>query len=124
MHSLSTGWMNGLKLFLREERPLTRGHIAYVDSPWTLSSISQAQFWKDDFATTYGDGEARESLSVVISNWNEPGVLYGKPARECTEEKIVAEVWEQMKRHMNDGGTERAQRRSAPLLGHRPRDDP
>ena len=103
MDRLSTDWMNGLKLFLREERPLFRGPISYADSPWTVSSVSQAQFWGKDFASTYGDGEVRESLSVIISNWNEPGFLFGKPARECTEEEIIAEVWEQMKRHLNDG---------------------
>ena len=104
MDRLSTDWMNGLKLFLREDLPLFRGHVGYCDSPWSVGSISQTQFWSSDFASTYGDGDARESLSVIISNWNEPGVLFGKPARECSEEEIIAEVWEQMKRHLNDRG--------------------
>ncbi|MDP1818843.1 MAG: hypothetical protein Q8K58_02995, partial [Acidimicrobiales bacterium] len=48
-----------------------------------------------DFAARYGNGEVCESPSVCISNWNEPGVLRGKPARDCTEDEIAAEVSEQ-----------------------------
>ena len=104
MQALSIGWMNGLKLFLREPTPIVRGHVYCVDSPWLISAVSQAQFWPLDFAGTYGDGTARESLSVIISNWDTPGVLFGKAARDCTPEEIIREVWEQLKRHLNDGG--------------------
>ena len=51
--------------------------------PGRSASISQAQFWPVDFAKPTATAQVRESLSVFISNWNEPGVLYGKPAREC-----------------------------------------
>ncbi|MEA2172233.1 MAG: hypothetical protein QOF76_5533 [Solirubrobacteraceae bacterium] len=104
MWNLETGWMNGMKFFLSEERPLTRGHMFYVDAPWLVTSISQSQFWPVDFANTYGDGRVRESLSAIISDWNAPGVLYGKPARECTPQEVIDEVWEQMKRHVNKPG--------------------
>jgi uncharacterized protein with NAD-binding domain and iron-sulfur cluster len=97
--------MNGMKLFLREAgHPAIKGTVAYVDSPWQLTSVSQAQFWPLDFARTYGDGRARESLSVIISRWTAPGILYGKAAEDCTEEEVIAEVWAQMKRHLNDTG--------------------
>src|SRR5581483_9485684 len=68
-------------------------------------SISQAQFWPLDFAATYGDGRTHESLSTIISDWTTPGVLYGKPATDCSPAEIVAEVWEQMKQHLNTPGT-------------------
>jgi len=32
------------------------------------------------------------------------GVLYGKPARDGTPQEIVSEIWEQLKRHLNDVG--------------------
>ena len=32
----------------------------------------------------YGNGEVVDCLSVDISNWDAPGVLYGKPAKQCT----------------------------------------
>ena len=40
-----------------------------------------------------------------ISDWEAPGVVYGKPARECTAEQIKDEVWTQLKQHLNDGGS-------------------
>ncbi|MFJ1868762.1 hypothetical protein ACIOD1_29630 [Streptomyces sp. NPDC088097] len=48
---LRTDWMTGLQFFLREPTPIARGHVIYLDSPWALTSVSQAQFWKGvDFA--------------------------------------------------------------------------
>ena len=51
--------MNGLMFYLRRPTPITHGHASYIDSPWALTSISQAQFWGRDFAGAYGDGAAR-----------------------------------------------------------------
>jgi 15-cis-phytoene desaturase len=97
-------WMVGLQLYLREDVPLVPGHVFYPDSPWALSSISQAQFWSGGagfFRQRYGDGSVGGVLSVDISDWNRPGVLFGKPAKECTAEEIRREVWEQIKRGLN-----------------------
>ena len=41
-----TEWMNGIQIYLKEDVPLGHGHSIYVDSPWALTSISQAQFWR------------------------------------------------------------------------------
>jgi uncharacterized protein with NAD-binding domain and iron-sulfur cluster len=97
-----TEWMNGIQIYLREDVPITRGHCIYVDSPWALTAISQAQFWKPVNLSQYGDGTVRGIISVCISEWNEPGLL-GKAARACTPEEINAEVWEQLKRSLNYG---------------------
>jgi len=104
MRMLESDWMNGLKLFLHEQRPIARGVAIYADAPWAVSSVNQAQFWRSDFVATYGDGRARESLSVVIANWHAGGVIYGKPAEECAPEQVVHEVWEQIKRGANKPG--------------------
>jgi uncharacterized protein with NAD-binding domain and iron-sulfur cluster len=96
--------MNGLKYFLRARTPITRGVVGCVDAPWSISAIAQAQFWPLDFAATYGDGNAHDCLSVIISNWSAPGVLYGKPARECSPDEVAREAWEQLKRHLDDTG--------------------
>ncbi|MBS3759892.1 MAG: hypothetical protein V5A26_10365 [Halodesulfurarchaeum sp.] len=40
-------------------------------------------------------------LSVIASDWETPGNLYGIPAKECTREEISAEIWEQLKTHLN-----------------------
>ncbi|MEM4781137.1 MAG: FAD-dependent oxidoreductase [Halalkalicoccus sp.] len=97
---LRTEWMNGIQFYLREDRPLVRGHGVYTDSPWALTSVSQRQFWERDLSS-YGDGEISGILSVIASHWETPGIVYGKPARECTREEIATEIWEQLKRHLN-----------------------
>jgi len=52
-----------------------------------------------DFAGL-GSGNVGGVLSVVISDWDAPGIVYGKPATNCTADEIKAEVWAQLKSHM------------------------
>jgi uncharacterized protein with NAD-binding domain and iron-sulfur cluster len=105
INAIQTRWMNGIQFFLRKPTPINHGHVAYVDSPWVVSSISQAQFWaRRDFPRDYGDGQAYDCLSAVVSDWNQPGILYGKPARDCTRDEIATEIWGQMKAALNNLG--------------------
>jgi uncharacterized protein with NAD-binding domain and iron-sulfur cluster len=104
MNHLVTDWMNGIQFFLRDTIKLGRGHATFVDSPWSLTALTQGQFWRDDFAATFGDGDAVDCLSVDISNWDAPGVLFGKPARQCTGDEVRREVWAQLKLHLEDNG--------------------
>jgi uncharacterized protein with NAD-binding domain and iron-sulfur cluster len=97
-----TEWMNGIQIYLNEDVPITHGHTVYVDSPWALTSISQAQFWDNMNFSALGDGTVRGIISVDISEWEQKG-LNGKAAKECTAEEIKAEVWEQLKRSLNYG---------------------
>ena len=101
LDGLRTGWMNGLQFYLREDVPTAHGHGAYYDAPWALTSVSQRQFWSEFDVEACGDGEVSGVLSVNVSEWTEPGVLYGTPARECTREEFVEEVWAQLKTHLN-----------------------
>ncbi|MCU4974498.1 FAD-dependent oxidoreductase [Halobacteria archaeon AArc-m2/3/4] len=96
---IDTAWMNGLQFYLAEDVPTVRGHGVFYDSPWALTSISQRQFWSA--FDRYGGGDVEGILSVIVSEWDEPGIVYGKPARECTEAELETEVWEQLKRHLN-----------------------
>ncbi|MEA2224370.1 MAG: hypothetical protein QOH83_2746 [Solirubrobacteraceae bacterium] len=104
MQRLDTDWMSGMKFFLRARTPITKGTIGCADSPWAVTIVTQGQFWPVDFAATYGDGRAHDCLSAIVANWSAPGILYGKPARECSPDEVVSEVWEQIKRHVNDTG--------------------
>jgi len=97
-----TEWMNGIQIYLKEDVPLAHGHNIFVDSPWALTSISQAQFWRHVSLSGYGDGTVRGIISVDISEWGEPG-LNGKAAKDCTPEEVKTEVWEQLKRSLNYG---------------------
>jgi uncharacterized protein with NAD-binding domain and iron-sulfur cluster len=101
--SHDTEWMNGIQFYLKDDVPIGRGHQIYLDSPWALTSVSQAQFWTDVDLSRFGDGNIRGVISVVISDWNTPG-LNGKPARECTRREIRDEVWDQLKRSLNVQG--------------------
>jgi 15-cis-phytoene desaturase len=102
--SRNVGWMNGIQYFLLQDVPIVRGHCLYVDSPWALTSISEAQFWSELDLTTTGDGTVHGVLSVCVSDWDAPGILYDLPAKQCTREQIAHEVWAQLKRSLNVGG--------------------
>jgi 15-cis-phytoene desaturase len=105
LDKLKTRWMNGIQFYLSEDQPLVNGHAIYLDSPWALTSVSQRQFWTNVDLSQYGDGRVRGILSVDISDWDAPGVVFGKPARACSAEEIKKEVWTQLKQHLNDIGT-------------------
>jgi uncharacterized protein with NAD-binding domain and iron-sulfur cluster len=100
----ATAWMNGVQIYLTEDVDLAHGHTIYVDSPWALTSISQAQFWKDFDLSQYGNGSVKGIISVDVSEWEQKG-LNGKTAKECNLQELVREVWEQLKRSHNHGGT-------------------
>ncbi|MFK0153122.1 FAD-dependent oxidoreductase [Streptomyces sp. NPDC090493] len=103
--ALKTDWMTGVMFYLRTPTPVVHGHINCLDSPWAVTGIGQAQFWDvRDFSRDYGDGQVHECLSTIVSEWDKPGILYGKTARECTKDEIVAELWAQLKDGLNDSG--------------------
>jgi uncharacterized protein with NAD-binding domain and iron-sulfur cluster len=89
--------MNGIQFYLRKDTALVHGHANYVNTPSALTSISQNQFWRrglDD----YGDGTAHGCLSVDISNWEAPGIVYGKPLKELRQaEHVRDEVLAQLR---------------------------
>jgi uncharacterized protein with NAD-binding domain and iron-sulfur cluster len=51
-----------------------------------------------------GDGKARGVLSVDISDWETPGVLYGKPAMQLSAHQVKDEVVAQLGSHLTQGG--------------------
>jgi uncharacterized protein with NAD-binding domain and iron-sulfur cluster len=95
--------MNGILFYLKRDIPIVAGHTNYTDAPWALTSISQPQFWPGVNLAGYGDGTTAGILSVIISDWNTPGLLIQKPACKCTQDEIIQEVWYQLKQHLNDG---------------------
>ncbi|MBZ9599017.1 FAD-dependent oxidoreductase [Streptomyces erythrochromogenes] len=102
---LRTDWMTGIQFYLTERAPLVHGHLNCIDSPWSLTAIQQAEHWPArDFPADYGDGAAVDCLSVDISEWDRPGILYGKTAKQCTRDEVAREVWAQLKASLNDTG--------------------
>jgi uncharacterized protein with NAD-binding domain and iron-sulfur cluster len=103
---LRTAWMNGIQFYLAQDVPLEFGHTLYADSPWALTSISQRQFWGPNALAGFGNGQIGGILSVDISDWETPGIVFGKTAAQCSAEEIKTEVWQQIKVHLNVMGTE------------------
>ncbi len=93
--SKATAWMSGVQLYLRDDVEIARGHIGLPDSPWGISLISQGQFWGPDFVTRHGQGVIRTILSIDIGDFDVPG-LASPPAKLCTKEQFVQEVWNQI----------------------------
>jgi uncharacterized protein with NAD-binding domain and iron-sulfur cluster len=112
VEQLDTAWMNGLQFYLPEDVPVVAGHEILADSPWALTAISQAQFWDLDLRERT-DGDVAGVLSVIISDWEPPGIHHEKPARECSAEEIAEEVWAQLRAHLD--GVEGAEALDAPL---------
>jgi uncharacterized protein with NAD-binding domain and iron-sulfur cluster len=102
----SVSWMNGIQFYLSEVIEIVHGHCLYADSPWALTSISQLLFWKDYDIENRFNGKVKTILSVDISNWDEPGVLEKKTARNCSYEEIKDEVWAEIKSSLNVDGKE------------------
>jgi uncharacterized protein with NAD-binding domain and iron-sulfur cluster len=105
MDELYVDWMNGIQYYLNKPFHVVRGHLTFIDAPWAVTALTQAQFWADrDFKRDYGNGHQVDSFSVDISDWDTPGIVYGKPAKRCTPEQVAKEVLEQIKLHLNDNG--------------------
>jgi len=105
LDALEYDYMNGIQFFLNRMPPHpVQGHVAYLESAWSLTSIDQGVFWKADLAATYGDGQLKDILSVDISDFFSPGILYGKAAVDCTPEEIAAECWAQVTQGLNTQG--------------------
>jgi len=97
---VDTAWMNGVQFYLDRDVKLAAGHAVFVDSPWALTAISQRQFWADHDLGERTDGEVEGVLSVIASDWETPGIVHGKPARRCTREEVVEEIWAQLQAHV------------------------
>lgn len=104
--STEVSWMNGTQFYLTEDVEICKGHTIYIDTPWALTSISQKQFWPNVKLENYGDGKVKGILSIDVSDWDTPGILYNKSAKDCSKEEIVKEIWAQLKRSLNVNGTE------------------
>ena len=89
--------------YLTEDLPLIHGHLIVIDSPWSLTAISQRQFWPGVDFSKFAAGKVNGILSVDISDWTTKGkyAAKGKPAETCTKQEIADEVWAQLKASLN-----------------------
>jgi uncharacterized protein with NAD-binding domain and iron-sulfur cluster len=104
LDGLVTRWMNGMQFYFDRDIPVTHGHVMYMDSPFGLTSISQRQFWSQADLAGMGDGTVGGVFSVDISDWETPGILYGKTAMELTAQEVKDEVLAQLGEHLTENG--------------------
>ncbi len=101
-------WMVGAQYFLRRDLQIASGHVIYSDSPWALTSISQAQFWGDgktSFAEKHGGKGIEGVLSVDISDWDTIAPRLGRAAKDCTREEVLDETFRQIMDGLNRRGS-------------------
>jgi hypothetical protein len=86
---------SGIQFYFAEDVLWLDGHVYYPDSPWGLTSISQARFWQDRMDWEHG---YRGILSVIIGDWStkdeddDP-----KAAEDCEPAELARRVWQQIK---------------------------
>lgn len=94
LDALEVAWMNGIMYYTKKPASMVKGHVIYIDSSWSLTSVSQSQFWASDFQPKEcGDGTVQDILSAIISEWDSPDA----PAvGELSRETIKREAWRQI----------------------------
>ncbi|MFE3546351.1 FAD-dependent oxidoreductase [Nocardia sp. NPDC059177] len=95
---LHSAWLVGIQFFLRRRVAPARGQVAYLDAPWRLTSISAGHL-RHRPLRRHRDGSVADVLSVTIAEWDAPGLVTGKTARQCTPGELAAETWAQLRAH-------------------------
>ena len=97
-------WMNGLQFYLQQKIDMIPGHILYLDTPWALTAISQAQFWpRVDLSKIGGwrSGAASRSMSRTGSRRG----FTTKNASVATRAELINEVWTWLQNLEDGSGT-------------------
>jgi len=105
----------GVQFYFEEDVLWLDGHAYYPDSPWNLTTISQARFWADRHDWEHG---YRGIMSVIVGRWDAPGTGNKKTAWECSREELIAEVWYQIKEGLEDTSKKFGGRLPRPLYWH------
>lgn len=77
---LAEAWLVGMRLLVSEGVALPEGRNLHLDSPWALTSVPCAP----------------AEIAVVVGDWDTPSPALGRPARGCSRDEVVAEVWRQL----------------------------
>lgn len=87
---------NAVQLFLCGKYELPDGITRFEDSPWSIIACYQGEsLWPN----TPLNPPVNAVFSTIIANWEKPGILYHKPAIQCSSEEIVNELVAQIAQH-------------------------
>jgi uncharacterized protein with NAD-binding domain and iron-sulfur cluster len=95
-----------LQLLLKRKVPELGTLFATLDAPWQVISEVLTSQWTTDLSRC-GDGTAVELVAVQVADdsaFRRPGMLYGKPANECTKTELINEILAQWRRYLPGGG--------------------
>lgn len=98
LHKLKVEASSGIQFYFTNDDidMFPKGWTAFLDSPWAFVGICQSKkTWPDRTLKPPVKG----ILSFAWSNFDEPGILYNKPARECTESELKEETIAQLSAH-------------------------
>ncbi|MDM3975562.1 NAD(P)-binding protein [Mycobacterium marseillense] len=84
---LGEQWLGAANVFLKGPRLPN----AFCLGPWQLVAVDYSAA-VPDFGEQYGDGNAKQWMSIDLQTWDCPGLLYGKTAKECTKEEFFEEI--------------------------------
>ncbi|MEZ5322797.1 MAG: NAD(P)-binding protein [Microthrixaceae bacterium] len=93
--ALRFGWMTGMVFHLDRRVSLPAGHVLLLESEWALTLVDQSAHWDP----ALGIELDRSILSVDISDWDSPS-RHGIPAKLADLDTVIAEVWDQLCRHL------------------------
>ncbi|KAB2902900.1 MAG: FAD-dependent oxidoreductase [Kofleriaceae bacterium] len=93
----TTRWMVGVQFLLRgADRPWVRGHVAFGDSPWGITGVSQRQFWRPEYVERLTAAGGSGMLSIIATEWNQPRDCEVPRAESLTLPQIQAEIIRQI----------------------------
>lgn len=84
---LGEQWLGAANVFLTGPQMPN----AFCFGPWQLVAVDYGAA-VPDFTRQYGDGTARQWMSIDLQTWDYPGLIYGKTAKECTKEEFFDEI--------------------------------
>lgn len=98
LDKLHTEASSGIQFFNMnsDNQRFPKGWTAFLDSPWTIVGLYQSKAIWPDYEL---QPPVKGVLTLTWSNFDVPGVVYNKPAKECTAEEIKEEVLAQVRMH-------------------------
>lgn len=98
LDKLNTEASSGIQFFNKnpDDGLFPRGWTAFLDSPWAIVGLYQSKsIWRERELKPPVKG----ILTLAWSNFDLPGVVHNKPAKECTAEEMKDEILAQMALH-------------------------
>lgn len=93
----ATRWMVGAQMLLQgRDRPWARGHVAFGDSAWGITGVSQRQLWSAEHVARLERAGGAGMLSVILTEWGEARDCEVPAAKQLPVDDIRREIVRQI----------------------------